>query len=166
MPWRGRASARPSCPEVEGAWRSRGERVGASARVDADAGDAIVRRRLRTQRLTGAGFATPEDVVGWLGAVQSQDYGPAKWAVGRRQRRARDAAVERAFTEGRILRTHVLRSDLALRAAGRHPLVADRDGARASRPATPAGTGSWAWTPARCGAARSCSPGHCAAVSS
>jgi len=47
--------------------------------------------------------------VGWLGAVQSQDYGPAKWAVGMRQRRASDAAVERAFAEGRILRTHVLR---------------------------------------------------------
>jgi hypothetical protein len=83
--------------------------VGADARVGANTGDALVRRRLRTQRLTGAGFTTPEDVVGWLGAVQSQDYGPAKWAVGMRQRRASDAAVERAFAEGRILRTHVLR---------------------------------------------------------
>ena len=81
----------------------------ANARLDAVAGDAIVRRRLRTQRLAGAGFATPEDVVGWLGAVQAQDYGPAKWAVGMRQRRASDAAVERAFADGRILRTHVLR---------------------------------------------------------
>ena len=78
-------------------------------RLDAVAGDAIVRRRLRTQRLAGAGFATPEDVVGWLGAVQAQDYGPAKWAVGMRQRRASDAAVERDFADGRILRTHVLR---------------------------------------------------------
>ena len=31
------------------------------------------------------------------------------WAVGMRQSRATDAAVERAFAEGRILRTHVLR---------------------------------------------------------
>ena len=83
--------------------------VGADGRVGPDAGGAIVRRRLRTQRLTGAAFAAPEDVVGWLGAVQSQEYGPAKWAVGMRQRRASDAAVERAFAEGRILRTHVLR---------------------------------------------------------
>jgi len=76
---------------------------------DADVSGSILRRRLRTQRLTGAGFGSAEDVVGWLGAVQSQDYGPAKWAVGMRQRRASDAVVERAFAEGRILRTHVLR---------------------------------------------------------
>ena len=72
-------------------------------------GDAVVRRRLRTQHLTGAGSARPEDVVGWLGAVQAQDYGPAKWALGMRLRRPCDAALERAFSEGRILRTHVLR---------------------------------------------------------
>jgi hypothetical protein len=77
--------------------------------VDAELSARIVSRRLRTQRLAGAGFTRPEDVVGWLGAVQSQDYGPAKWAVGSRQPRASDAAVERAFAEGRILRTHVLR---------------------------------------------------------
>jgi hypothetical protein len=78
-------------------------------RLDGGASGAIVRRRLRTHRLAGEALARPEDVVGWLGAVQSQDYGPAKWAVGMRQRRASDAAVERAFAEGRILRTHVLR---------------------------------------------------------
>ena len=77
--------------------------------MDAELSARIVLRRLRTQRLAGAGFTRPEDVVGWLGAVQSQDYGPAKWAVGSRQQRASDAAVERAFAEGRILRTHVLR---------------------------------------------------------
>ena len=68
-----------------------------------------MRRRLRAQRLTGAGFSRPEDVVGWLGAVQAQDYGPAKWSVGARTGRATDAAVEEAFAAGRILRTHVLR---------------------------------------------------------
>ena len=78
---------------------------------DATAGrdDIIVRRRLRTQRLTGAGFSRPEDVVGWFGAVQAQDYGPAKWAIGGRTRHATDSSVERAFAAGKILRTHVLR---------------------------------------------------------
>jgi len=66
-------------------------------------------RRLRAQRLTGAPLATPEEVVGRLGAVQAQDFGPAKWAVGMRARGAGDAAVERAFASGAILRTHVLR---------------------------------------------------------
>ena len=45
----------------------------------------------------------------WLGALQAQDYGPAKWAVGARVRGARDDSVEAAFAAGRILRTHVLR---------------------------------------------------------
>lgn len=60
-------------------------------------------------RLWGGAFESPEDVVGWLGAVQSQDYGPAKWAVGARLGCPREGDVERAFAEGRILRTHVLR---------------------------------------------------------
>jgi len=48
-------------------------------------------------------------VVAWLGAVQSQDYGAAKWALGLRLKRATDDAVERAFARGSILRTHLLR---------------------------------------------------------
>jgi hypothetical protein len=47
--------------------------------------------------------------VGWLCAVQAQDYAGAKWAVGSRMRAATDADVERAFNAGAILRTHVLR---------------------------------------------------------
>ena len=44
-----------------------------------------------------------------MGAVQAQDYPGAKWAIGLRARAITDAEVERAFNEGRILRTHVLR---------------------------------------------------------
>ena len=71
-------------------------------------------RRLASQRLANQGlvspsFTTPVDVVSWLGAVQAQDYYGAKWAVGQRMREATDDAIEAAFTEGAILRTHVLR---------------------------------------------------------
>ena len=69
----------------------------------------IVRLRLRDQKLARSEFRRPEDVVAWLGAVQSQDYGGAKWALGLRAARVTDAVVEQAFSEGRILRTHVLR---------------------------------------------------------
>jgi hypothetical protein len=42
--------------------------------------------------------------------MQAQEYEHAKWAIGLRMRDgAPDAAVERAFEEGRILRTHVMR---------------------------------------------------------
>jgi len=69
----------------------------------------ITRTRLRNQRLSGGRFQTPQDVVRWLGAVQAQDYGGAKWALGLRMQRARDADIEAAFSDGRILRTHVMR---------------------------------------------------------
>ena len=48
--------------------------------------------------------------MGWLGAVQSQDYGPAKWSIAQRMDGTiTDAEMDRAFDAGRILRTHVLR---------------------------------------------------------
>lgn len=65
--------------------------------------------RLQCQRLAGARLARPAEVVAWLGAVQAQEYPLAKWGLGLRLRRATDAAVERAFAAGTILRTHVLR---------------------------------------------------------
>lgn len=45
----------------------------------------------------------------WLGAVQAQDFAAAKWALGLRMRSATDAAIEKAFNEGQILRTHLMR---------------------------------------------------------
>jgi Winged helix DNA-binding domain len=70
----------------------------------------IAQQRLRNQRIIGPGFSSPEDVVAWMGAVQAQEYGPAKWALGLRSKPGvTEAAVERAIIEGRILRTHVLR---------------------------------------------------------
>ena len=69
----------------------------------------IARRRLHTQHLASNPLPRPEDVVGWFGAVQAQEYGPAKWAIGQRCESMTDAAVEKAFADGAILRTHVLR---------------------------------------------------------
>jgi hypothetical protein len=77
--------------------------------VEADVSRVIVARRLRAQRLTGVPCASPEEVVGLLGAVQAQDYGPAKWSVGMRAGAATDELGEAAFSSGAILRTHVLR---------------------------------------------------------
>jgi hypothetical protein len=69
----------------------------------------ITGARLRTQRLSAGRVETAADVVGWLGAVQAQEYADTKWAVALRMRRATDAAIEQAFAGGAILRTHVLR---------------------------------------------------------
>src|SRR5215207_3273640 len=69
----------------------------------------IVRQRLHNQRLSTTTFTNPSDLVGWLGAVQSQDYAAAKWALGQRIKNATDDAIEQAFNAGLILRTHVMR---------------------------------------------------------
>ncbi len=66
-------------------------------------------RRLHAQRLTGEPFTSPLDSVRWLTAVQSQDYGAAKWALAQRSRQTTDVELDRLFDHGAILRTHVLR---------------------------------------------------------
>ena len=69
----------------------------------------LLHLRLSTQGVSRRAFQTAEDVVRWLGAAQSQDYPAAAWAVGQRARNATHAMLDRAFDEGRILRTHVMR---------------------------------------------------------
>jgi hypothetical protein len=69
----------------------------------------IAIRRLQSNHLIGTRFEHPEDVVQWLGAVQSQDYGGAKWAVGQRSAAATDADLDALFSDGLILRTHLHR---------------------------------------------------------
>uniref|UniRef100_A0A831X1J5 Winged helix DNA-binding domain-containing protein n=1 Tax=Thermorudis peleae TaxID=1382356 RepID=A0A831X1J5_9BACT len=71
--------------------------------------ETIARRRMLAQGLWGRREERPEDVVRRLVAMQAQDFAPAKWAVGQRTGSLADRDVERAFAEGTILRTHVLR---------------------------------------------------------
>lgn len=70
----------------------------------------VAARRLSRQFISHAGPRPPEAVVTRLGAMQAQEFEPALWGVGLRMRDGATArAVERAFTDGRILRTHVMR---------------------------------------------------------
>jgi hypothetical protein len=69
----------------------------------------IARRRLRNSRLTGTGFTTPEEAVGWHLAMQAQDYGPAKWSIGQRSKGLTNQDIDEALAVGSIIRTHVLR---------------------------------------------------------
>ncbi len=54
-------------------------------------------------------MSSPVDVVHSLGAVQSQDFTGAKWALGMRCTSATDDEVTRLYNGGKILRTHMLR---------------------------------------------------------
>ncbi|MGH2679129.1 MAG: winged helix DNA-binding domain-containing protein [Actinomycetota bacterium] len=69
----------------------------------------IARRRIRNSRLRGDPFAVPEEAVGWHLAMQAQEYGPATWSIGQRSTGIDHADVDRALSDGAIVRTHVLR---------------------------------------------------------
>lgn len=69
----------------------------------------LLAQRLVNQRLAGTGLRDPQEIASWFGAIQAQDFQGAKWAIGLRAKALTDAAVERAFDEGSLLRTHVLR---------------------------------------------------------
>jgi len=87
----------------------------------------VVRRRLHAQRLRGPGLNAPADAVRHLLAVQAQEFPYARWSLAQRtnglraavgapsHRVAAEAAVataaevEEAVSDGRILRTHILR---------------------------------------------------------
>ena len=70
----------------------------------------IAAERLVNQRLARPASQNVEELVAWFGVVQAQEYAAAKWALALRMRGNVTAdAIERAFNDGRIVRTHVLR---------------------------------------------------------
>ena len=77
----------------------------------------VAQARLLRQGITTPRFDAAEHVVGWLLAMQAQDYLGALWAVGLRMRAASEAAVEQAVAERRIVRTWPMRGTLHFVAA-------------------------------------------------
>ncbi|MBC7450091.1 MAG: winged helix DNA-binding domain-containing protein [Cytophagales bacterium] len=69
----------------------------------------IIRHRLIHQQIAATAFTTPAEMVRWLGAMQSQLFAMAKWAIGLRVPCLTDSDVEQAFNKRKILRTHLLR---------------------------------------------------------
>src|SRR5437899_2007602 len=69
----------------------------------------ILQMRLANQHLAQQRSTDPQAIVAHLGAVQSQDYPAALWALGLRLTNASRESLECAFNRGAILRTHVLR---------------------------------------------------------
>ena len=69
----------------------------------------IARRRMRNVGLVAPAFPAYTEVVRWLGAVQAQDYEPAKWSLAQRLRSVSESALEEELSAGRLIRTHLLR---------------------------------------------------------
>ncbi|MBE9463021.1 winged helix DNA-binding domain-containing protein [Dyadobacter subterraneus] len=69
----------------------------------------IIHARLVNQQIAQTKFSKPEEIVTHLVAMQAQEYAMAKWAIGLRLQNFFDEDIEKAFNEGRILRTHIMR---------------------------------------------------------
>jgi len=65
--------------------------------------------RLIVQQITSTRFTKATDLVAYMGAIQSQDYAMAKWAIGLRVQSCTEKDVDKELDKGTILRTHVLR---------------------------------------------------------
>ena len=69
----------------------------------------IIAHRLVRHQIAETSFTQPEEIVSYYGAMQSQDWSMAKWALGLRLPRLKEKDVEEKFNSGKILRTHMLR---------------------------------------------------------
>ncbi|MBI5964381.1 MAG: AlkZ family DNA glycosylase [Chloroflexi bacterium] len=69
----------------------------------------VATSRLITQQILGTKFTTIKDLVGWMGAMQAQDYPMSKWAVGVRLPGLTERKIEAAIDNAEIIRTHLLR---------------------------------------------------------
>lgn len=69
----------------------------------------LLQQRLHNQRLHASSFATAEEVVRWMGAVQGQDYGPGLWAIGLRAPMIKKTDILQALEEKKIVRSWTMR---------------------------------------------------------
>ncbi len=69
----------------------------------------IANFRVLSQQLEKKNFTTAKEIVGWMGAMQAQDYFMVKWAVGIRLPNSTDRDIETAIDRGEVIRTHLLR---------------------------------------------------------
>lgn len=84
-----------------------------------------VSARLLSQQLIAPQFQDPAAVVSWFGAMQAQDYNAMRWAVAMRMKRPSYKAFAEAFNDGRIIRTHLLRTTWQLVAGGDYHWMLD-----------------------------------------
>ena len=65
--------------------------------------------RLYNQLLATHTQKTPQEVVSWMGAMQSQALDLAKWAIGQRLKDKTVKDIDNALNTAKIIRTHTLR---------------------------------------------------------
>jgi len=69
----------------------------------------IANLRLHSQQIAKTQFKSPKEIVGWMGAMQAQDFNMAKWAIGLRLNKTKEKHINAAIDSAEIIRTHLLR---------------------------------------------------------
>ena len=69
----------------------------------------FVSLRLLNQQLVCPQMSSPAEVVGYMGAMQAQEYRMMRWAVAMRTRKPSAKAFKKAFDSGLIIRLHLMR---------------------------------------------------------
>ena len=70
---------------------------------------AISTLRIYNQQIAATKFKSAGELLGWMGAMQAQDYPQAKWAIGARLPHLTEKQIDSAFNQGEIFRTHLMR---------------------------------------------------------
>jgi len=65
--------------------------------------------RLSQQKVITNHFSNPQVAVGYMGAIQAQDFEMSKWAIGLRTSQSTNGTIMDALDNGSLVRTHVLR---------------------------------------------------------
>ena len=81
--------------------------------------------RLLNQQLVASQFSDPAELVGYMGAMQAQEYRMMRWAVAMRTRKPSAKAFKQAFDNGRIIRLHLMRGTWQLVAAEDYWMMID-----------------------------------------
>lgn len=76
------------------------------------ANNDIAYKRLFNQRLLNSKFKNAEEVVSWLGAVQSQEYDGGKWGIGLRIPGSTEKDIEKSIVDRKIVRTWPMRGTI------------------------------------------------------
>lgn len=80
--------------------------------------------RLLSQQLICSQFDKPEEAVGYMCAMQAQEYRMMRWAVAMRTRKPSSTAFKKAFDSGQIIRLHLMRGTWQLVSADNYwPLL-------------------------------------------
>ncbi len=69
----------------------------------------LINQQIAATKSIASPVKNAPEIVAWLCAVQAQEYAQTKWGLGLRLRHLKDFDIEKDFTDGKILRTHVLR---------------------------------------------------------